>query len=368
MTDVVLTVRELNRATLARQMLLVRATVPATDAIARLVGLQAQYPQPPYIGLWTRLRDFTRDDLARRIASRDVIRTTLMRATLHVCNAVDYLQLRAALQPVLDGAFTTIAKRLSCPDFDKQKVLDVAREYIAQQPRTFEDISASLAERWPNCDIGALRYAVRMNLPLVQVPIDSPWSYPGKPEFTLSEVWLGRPIRQTSGVRELLHRYLAAFGPASVTDFQTWSGLGKMKDVIEPLKTELRVYRDESNRELLDLPGIDLPSANMQAPERFPPEYDNLLLGHTNRTRIIADKHRARVFLSALRVRATVLVDGFVRGTWRVDTVKRAARLVIEPFETLTNSNRSALIDEAEHLVRFVEPGATSYEVRFEET
>jgi len=367
MTERVLAVRELNRATLARQMLLSRAAAPAIDVIERLVGLQAQYPQPPYIGLWSRVRDFTRDDLARLIASRTVIRATLMRGTLHLCAANDFTELRPTIQSVLDDGFASVLKRMDCPDFDRENVLAAARAFLSVRPRTFEDISAMLAERWPNCEVGAMRYAARMLLPLLQTPNDSTWSYPGKPAFALAEDWLGRPMGNAVDVRALFHRYLAAFGPASISDFQTWSGLSGLKAVADALKAGLRVYRDERKRELLDLPDMELPPADTPAPERFLPEYDNLLLAHTQRARIIPDEHRVKVFLSALRVRATFLIDGFVRGAWRVDTVKGNARLVIEPFDSLTKANRSALIDEAEHLVRFTEPGAKSYEVRFEE-
>jgi len=367
MTDRILTIRELNRATLARQMLLARAQVPATDAIARLVGLQAQYPQPPFVGLWTRVQGFSRDDLARLIASRDVIRATLMRGTLHLCTANDFVTLRPTVQPVLDDGFASILKRMDCPDFDKENVLAAARAFLATQPRTFEDISAMLAERWPNCEIGAMRYAVRMSLPLVQAPNNSTWSYPGKPAFALAEDWLDRPMGTAVDMRALFHRYLAAFGPASISDFQTWSGFGGLKSMTETLKAGLRIYRDERKRELLDLPDIELPPEDAPAPVRFLPEYDNLLLAHTQRTRIIADKYRVNVFLSALRVRATILVDGFVQGAWRVDTVKGSALLVVEAFEALSQANRRALHDEAENLVHFVEPGAKSYEVRFEE-
>jgi hypothetical protein len=219
----------------------------------------------------------------------------------------------------------------------------------------------------PDTDVGAMRYTVRTHLPLVQVPVSSGWSYPGNPKFTLAETWLGKPIPGEDNLRALVFRYLAAFGPATVADLQTWSGLGKLKDAVEKLKSELRLYRDERGRELLDLPGRPLPAADTSAPERFLPEFDNLLLSHKDRTRVIADEYRAKVYLPALRVAATILVDGFVRGAWKVEKAKGTATLVIEPFAPLTKQNRSALSEEGERLVRFVESGAKSFAVRFAE-
>jgi hypothetical protein len=206
-----------------------------------------------------------------------------------------------------------------------------------------------------------------MFLPLIQVPDESPWCYPGKPRFALAEHWLKKPRRKVIDVRGLLHRYLAAFGPATISDFQTWSGLSGLKTVADSLKSGLRTYRDERKRELMDLPELEVTPGDTPAPVRFVPEYDNLLLAHTDRSRIIADRFHRDVFLSALRIRATFLVDGFVRGAWRVDTVKGNAQLVIEPFDTLTKRDRSALLDEAQSLVRFIEPQAKTCKVSFED-
>jgi hypothetical protein len=338
-------------------------SVPA--AIERLVGLQAQQTLPPYVGLWTRLRDFRRDDLAHLIENRTIIKATLMRATLHLFTTEDYLLLRTTLQPALAQASESIAKRRG-EELDIEKILTAARQYIAEKPRTFAEISKMLTELMPDTDVGAMRYTVRTHLPLVQTPINSGWSYPGNPQFTLAESWLGKPICGEENLRTLVFRYLAAFGPATVTDIQTWSGLVKLKDAIETLKPDLLVYRDEQRRELLDLPGMSLPAAGTPAPERFLPEFDNLLLSHTNRTRVIADAHRAKVYLPGLRVAATFLVDGFVRGVWKVEKTKKAAALVIEPFDSLTKQSRDALAEEAEQLIRFIEPGAQAFEARFE--
>ena len=365
MADRILTLRELNRATLARQMLLARADVPMSTAIARLVGLQAQSAPAPYVGLWTRLVDFRREELAAAIENRTVVKATAMRATLHLLTAEDYLRFRATLQPMLTYAGRSIAKRRGGNTIDVPALLALAREYIAEQPRTFEEISAMLAERLPDHDIGALRYTVRTHLPMVQVPTDTRWSYPGNPQFALAESWLNKPISPETDLKALVFRYLAAFGPASVQDMQTWSGFPKLKDAIAAFKAELRIYRDERGRELLDLPDLPLPDAETPAPVRFLPEYDNLLLSHQNRTRVIPDKYHAHVFLAGLRVAATILVDGFVAGAWKIEKAKGTAALVITPFEPLAKQDRETLVEEGERLVRFVEAGAKAYEVRF---
>lgn len=369
--DRILTLRELNRATLARQLLLERASLPVPAAIERLVGLQAQLPVAPYVGLWARLRDFQRDDLARAIEERAVIKATMMRGTLHLVTGEDYLLLRGVLQPVLSKASEAISKGRVQEALDVEMLVAAARRYIAEEPRTFAEISAMLSELMPDTDVGAMRYAVRTHLPLVQVPVSSGWSYPGNPRFTLAESWLGKSVpteESEENFPTLVFRYLAAFGPATVTDLQTWSGLAKLKEAVEKLKPDLRRYRDEKGRELLDLQEMPMPDADTPVPERFLPEYDNLLLSHSKRTRIIADEYRSQVFLPGLRVRSTFLVDGFVRGAWKIEKLKGAVALVIEPFDTLTKQNRDTLTGEAERLVRFVEPGAKAFEVRFADT
>jgi hypothetical protein len=360
--DRVLTPRELNRATLARQMLLDREPLPVSDAVERLVGLQAQVPNPPYIGLWTRLRDFQRDDLTRLLEQREVVR-----ATLHLMAAGDYLLLRPALQPALTRSLRSIGgKRLEGLDLDR--LVAAARTRVQEAPRTFTELRGVLSGLEPDRDPSALAYLVRTHLPLVQAPPGGVWGTGGSPTHALPESWLGAPLADPKeSLRALLLRYLATFGPASVKDIQTWSGLVRLKDPIEELKSELRVFRDENGNELLDLPDAPLPPAYTPAPPRFVPEYDNLVLAHADRTRVIADKHRSRVFLSAARVRATFLLDGFVGGTWKIEKTKGAATLMIEPFEPLPEAARDAFLEEGERLIRFVEDDAEAFEICFAE-
>ncbi len=362
MPERILTLRELNRATLARQMLIERESIPASAAVERLAGMQAQLASAPYVGLWTRLTNFQRDHLANAIEARAIIKATLMRGTLHLFTSEDYVRFRGTLQSVLEGASGAIAEQRGVT-LDIPALLKEARAYLAEQPRSFAEISDMLAERHPDIDVGAMRYTVRTHLPLVQVPTDTRWSYPGNPRFTLAESWLQQPIPETEHLRDLIMRYLAAFGPATVSDMQTWSGLQKMKEAFEVLRPELVVYRDERKREYFDLPDMAIPDGDV--PERFLPEFDNILLSHKDRTRIVADEHRKGVYLPGLRVAATILIDGFVHGAWKVEKVKKIAILSITPFKALTPQNRIALEQEGEQLVRFIEPDAVGYEINF---
>ncbi|MGI9122486.1 MAG: winged helix DNA-binding domain-containing protein, partial [Rubrobacter sp.] len=345
--DRVLTLRELNRATLARQMLLDRQAILVLDAVERLAGLQAQVTSPPYVGLWTRLRDFRREDLTRLMEERQVVRATLMRATLHLMTAEDYLLLRPALQPALTRSMNSIAgKRLDGLDVDR--LVGAAREYFEREPHPFADLRPLLSELEPDRDPSALAYAVRTSLPLVQVPSGGVWGYSGKAPFTTAERWLGRALSGSEDPRRLVLKYLAAFGPAMVRDVQTWSGRMQLKQPVEELRAELRTFRDERGNELLDLPDAALPPEDTPAPPRFVPDYDNLVLSHADRGRVISDEHRKKVFLSAARVRATFLIDGFVRGAWKVEKTRKTATLVIEPFEPISTEDRAALSDEGE--------------------
>lgn len=364
MTDRVLTLRALNRVTLARQMLIERVALPVAEAVGRAAGLQAQVPAPPYVGLWTRLPDFRRDALTALLERREIVRATLMRSTIHLVTADDYLLFRPALQPALDRALTAFfGKRAKGLDADR--IVAAARAALQEEPRTFAELRALLSGLYPEADPDAMGYVVRTRLPLVQIPSGT-WGYSGTIRYTLAEERLGRPLADPeAGFRHLVRRYLAAFGPATVQDLQAWSGLVRLKDRMEELRPDLRSFRDEQGRELLDLPDMPLPDPDTPVPPRFMPEYDNLVLSHADRTRVIADADRPRVFLSAGRVRSTVLVDGYVRGAWKIERARGSATLLIEPFAPPTKEVRDALAAEGERLVRFVEDGAATVDVRF---
>lgn len=353
--------RALNRELLARQMLLAREAVPAAAVLARVVGLQAQWPRPPFVGVWTRSEDFRRAELLDLLAARAVVRGTLFRGTLHLVTAADYAAFRPALQPVLTRGLRLLGERGA--GIDPGRATAAARRFLAGGPRTFEDIRDHLVATFPDCNDRGLGYTVRMLLPLVQEPSGGAWGFPSVSRFALADAWLGMPIAGSGAVEPLLLRYLAAFGPASVGDAQTWSGLQNLKPAFEALRPRLAVFRDARRRELFDLPDAPRPDAGTAAPVRFLPEFDNVLLAHQDRSRIVADAHKPAVYLPALRVAPTFLVDGCVAGTWAVETKQKVATLVATPFGGLAPSARKALRSEAEALVRFLEPEARDHAV-----
>ncbi|WP_164016663.1 winged helix DNA-binding domain-containing protein [Pyxidicoccus trucidator] len=359
-----LTTRELNRATLARQLLLEREKLPLLRAVERLVALQAQQAKPPFVGLWSRVEGFRREDLTRLLQRREVVRATLMRGTLHLATAKDYVALRSAFSSMLEASAHAILRERA-EGLDLEPLLVTAREYLEEEPRTFEEVRDHLMERNPKADERAMGFLVRMYLPLVQVPTDEEWGFPPATDFALAESWLGEPLDTAPRLDTLVLRYLAAFGPATASDAQTWTGLKGLKDVLVSLKPKLRTFRDEKGRELFDLPKAPRPPGDMPAPMRFLPEFDSLVLGHDDRARLVADAHRSKLITKNLRIPATFLVDGFVTGTWKVERKKATATLVAEPFETLTKKTRDALAGEGEALLRFVEPDARAFEVRF---
>jgi hypothetical protein len=237
-------------------------------------------------------------------------------------------------------------------------VLPVARELLEERPRGFKELRADLVQRFPDVNERALGFAVRMHLPLVMVPTDHPWGFPPAADFALAELWLGEPLPERPSADALVRRGLAAFGPCTVADLQTWSGLPGLAAAVDGLRGELEVLADVRGRELLDLPGAPRPPADAPAPARLLAEFDSLVLAHADRTRLLAEAHRGRVVTKNLRVRATFLWDGMVAGTWAITIARGTATLRLEPFGKLPRGAAKALTAEAEALLAFAEPGA----------
>ena len=366
MSDDVLTIRQLNRATLARQMLLRRRKLSALDAIEHLVGMQAQAPAPPYVGLWTRLEGFPPEELAHLILDRRAVRIALMRNTVHLVSARDCLALRPLVQPVIDRSlYANRGHRVDIEGLNIEALVATGRALIEEQPRTAKELGGLLQERWPKRNPATLARVIRHLAPLIQVPPRGLWGKSGQTTHTTAETWLGRPLDSDPSLDVLVLRYLGAFGPASVKDVQTWSGLTGLRDVIERLRPSLSSFRDEHGKELFDLPDAPRPTPDTLAPPRFLPEFDNLILSHADRTRIMADKYRRVIASRNGMVPATILLDGFVAGVWKIEKSRVVATLVIEPFETLPKQDREALAEEGEHLVHFVEDGAKTHDIRF---
>jgi hypothetical protein len=353
--DKVFTPRELNRATLERQMLLRRQMLPAAKAIEHLVGMQAQAPDPPYVGLWTRLAGFHSDELARLITERRAVRIALMRNTIHLVTARDCLKLRPLLQPGFDrSVYANRTHRLGIEGVDIQALIAVGRMLLEERPRTAKELGELMRERWPERDPASLARAIRDLVPLVQVPPRGVWGKSGQAAHTTVEAWLGRPLDTNPSLEEMILRYLGAFGPATVKDVQAWSGLTRLREVIERLRPRLCTFRDEQGKELFDLPDAPRPDPDTPAPPRFLPEFDNLVLSYVDRTRIVANDYRKLLASKNGMVPATVLIDGFVRGTWKTERTPGKARLIIAPFEPLSKEDRDTLSEEGRRLIDFV--------------
>lgn len=358
-----LTLRELSRATLARQMLLAREKATVLEAVERLVGLQAQLARPPFLALWSRLQAFQPEELIRLVHARRLVRATLMRGTLHLVSTRDYRVLRPALQAMFSEAMLALlGDRVKNVDVDS--VTAEARACLEERPQTFEEIRAVLAKRWPRLDARAMGYAVRMNLPLVQVPTDARWGWPASSCFTAADSWLGAPLPTKVDLPAIVRRYLAAFGPASVRDAQSFLGLRDLGGVFEALRKKLLVFRDERGRELFDLPEAPRPPGDTPAPVRFLPDFDNMLLGHADRTRVLSESHRAKLATKNLRVLPVFLVDGFVAGTWTIVRSGKSAALKVDPFVALDKKTRAEITEEGGSLLRFAESDAKSFDVR----
>jgi hypothetical protein len=322
-----LTLRQLNRATLARQHLLERVAMTAYDLVEQLVGLQAQEPRDPYVGLWSRLVDFDVTELETLLLDRRVVRLTVQRGTVHVVTADDCLVLRPLAQPVLAQQLRThrdYGPRLR--DVDLDAVMNEAADVLAV-PRSTRQLRAELAARFPQHDAAAMAFACRNLLPLIQVPPRGLWSRSGQVVGTTAPTWLGRDVDPAPSVDGVILRYVAAFGPATVQDAATWSRYTGLREVFDRLGSKLRTYHDEDGREYFDVPDGPLPDPAAPAPVRFLPHYDNLLLSHKDRRRFMAEDPTARssIWMEQTGFIGSVLIDGLVAGMWRIDATKRPA-------------------------------------------
>ena len=350
----VLGTRALNRATLARQLLLTRSPMSAKEAVEHLVGLQAQEVKPPYHALTARLENFRPEELSGLLERREAVRIVTLRSTIHLHTPDDCMTLRPLVQPVRDREIGIFRKGLTGVDLERLAAL--ARAFVEEEPRTMKQLREMLNAEWPDADPQALAIAARCTLPLVQVTPRGMWGRSAQVALTTAEHWLDRPTEPAAPPDTVVLRYLAAFGPASVKDMQTWSGLTRMRPVFERLRPRLLTFRDENGVELFDLPGAPRPEPDTPAPPRFLPEFDNLMLSHADRTRVIppADTWQANTFYCPL------LVDGFLAGVWRI--IDRS--LVIEPFRELPKAVREEVLEEGARMLDILYQGS-SYDIRF---
>ncbi|TDW98308.1 winged helix DNA-binding domain-containing protein [Kribbella sp. VKM Ac-2566] len=312
----VLSRRELNRATLQRQQLLRRESSTVAELIERLVGLQAQAPLAPYVALWSRLEGFDPAELSALMTERHAVRTSLMRATIHLVTAEDCLRLWRLVHPVADRGFRgAFGKQLAGADIDA--VVAFGTDLLSREPYSRSRLREVLGERWPDWDANAMAYAVSYLTGTVQVTPRGVWGQTGPAALQTIESWLGRSPVADPSIDALVLRYLAAFGPASVADVQMWSGLTRLREVVDRLRPGLRVYADEDGRELYDVPDGPLLDAETPAPVRFLPEFDNLLLSHADRRRVNPRGRQVPLPPGNGAAMGTVLIDGDYAADWR---------------------------------------------------
>jgi hypothetical protein len=356
-TAPVLGTRALNRATLDRQLLLRRSPLSVTAAVEHLLGLQAQNVKPPYYALAARLDGFRPERLSAAMGAREAVRIVTMRSTIHTHTAEDALTLRPFVQAARDRELSQFRKGLAGVDLDR--LAAISRELVEAEPRTMKQLREALLAEWPDADPFALSIAARCTLPLVQVTPRGLWGHSGQVALTTAEHWLGRPAGPPPAPDAIVPRYLAAFGPASVKDMQTWAGLTRLREVFERLRKELVVFRDENGVELFDLPDASRPDADTPAPPRFLPEFDNLLLSHADRSRVVPADLKGRTW-QGNRAYRTLLVDGFLSGLWKLEE----GALVVETFGGLTKARRDEITAEGERMLAVMH-GGEGCEVRF---
>lgn len=358
----VLTLRALNRTYLERQYLLRPRKISALAAIEHLVGLQAQAPFDPYQALFNRIRDFEPEELANLLLERSAVRIALMRSTIHLVSARDCLALRPVMQSVSERGFmvgSPFGRRLG--DFDYTKLVRVGRKMLEAKPLSNAELAKQLAPQFPEHDAEAMVNALRTHLPLVQVTPRGVWGKSGRATLTTAQAWLGAELGQDSTPDQTVLRYLRAFGPATVNDVQTWSGLTRLTPVLERLAPKLRILHDEDGRPLYDLPSMTYPAEDTPAPVHFMPEFDNLFLSHADRRRVIPGASGAQRFIYP----CAFLLDGFVGGSWKLLKERTRATLLVAPHDPLSKGDRDALLAEAERVLAFHAPGV-QHDVRLE--
>lgn len=357
-----LTDRQLNRATLARQLLLERSDMGITDAIAWLLGLQAQQTHDPYIGLWSRLEGFTHEALTALIVDRTLARATTMRGTLHLHTVDDLIGIREQMQPFLRSVWLSNFKKRFGGN-DEVAVLELARQLLDAEPMTAGQLGKRLSERFPEGEPLAMTMLLQSTDTLIQIPPTRIWGSGHSPVITRIGNWLPAPYERPIARETLVRRYLAAYGPASVADMQSWSRLTRLGEVFEALRPELVTFTAPDGRELFDLPDAPRPDADTPAPVRFLPLFENAFLGYDNRRRVLAEDDEQRGdFLHAAK--PSVLVDGIISAAWAIDSRKGTAALTVMPYHQLRTKDVGEIEREGLKFLRFMEDRAECFDVR----
>ncbi|MDO9352745.1 MAG: winged helix DNA-binding domain-containing protein [Solirubrobacteraceae bacterium] len=347
-----ITLAELNRATLARQHLLERTTDSLQAVTERLVGLQSQEPTTAYPGLWSRVEGFAFADLAAALEDRSVVRLLLMRSTVHLVTARDALGLRGPVQPPLDREYRSVRSK-HLPGIDLVEAGALTLEALAEGPKKPKELGDRLAARWPDLPREHLAQLPRLHQSVVQLPPRGIWGVGGAVVYALLDEWLDAP-EQPYPLEEIIRRYLAAFGPATVKDAQQWSGLTRLKPVFDTLGDELVCFTGPGGELLYDLPDAPRPPADTPAPVRLLPEWDNLLISHVDRTRVLAEDRRQAMVATTNCYGASALVDGMVAAHTKISAPRKKAdhaTFDVFPYEKLTKASASAIETEAHALL-----------------
>ncbi|NUS73591.1 MAG: winged helix DNA-binding domain-containing protein [Corynebacteriales bacterium] len=348
-----LSLRTLNRTLLRRQFLLERTTRPAAEVIRQLIAVQAQEPNWPYVGLWARMREFHRDELTELIEKREVVRSTMVRRTQHLAAAQDFCWLRPSVEPIVAAALRDRYYAEHIVGIDLPELAEVGRELLSNGALSRKKLGQLLASRYPGRNATRLANTVELLLPLVH-PMPAAawgrWGHPRAVSVAMAQDFTGMPMADAPQLKTLVLRYLAAFGPASVKDAQAWAGITKLREVFDVLRSQLRVFRSEQGVELFDVPDAPITDAELPAPVRFLPAYDNVLQGHHDRTRIISEQDRKRTAREASGGVPMFLVDGVVRGRWSW----KDSMLRIEMYRELSSDQWAQLEAEARNLATFL--------------
>ncbi|MBP2190038.1 winged helix DNA-binding domain-containing protein [Nocardia goodfellowii] len=350
-----LSLRELNRTLLVRQMLAERVELTPLELVRHLVAVQGQEPNWPYVGLWTRLVDFTHAELEALLHDRKLVRSTMIRRTVHLAAAEDFAWLRPTMQPWIDAMLKAAYYREEIEGVDLERLAATGRALLSGKALSRSDFGKLLAEHFPDRHVRRLAESVEVMVPLAHSPETGAWGRWRNRYVTvgLADEWIGTPLA-AADPQQLIRRYLAAFGPATVADMQAWSGTTKLAEVIDDMRSELAVFTDDQHKVLFDLPDAPLADPDLEVPVRFLPAFDNAVLGHKDRRRIIAEEDRLRIAKEASAGVPMYLVDGFVHGRWALDD----ATIRITPWYPLSSADEAAVRAEAEALLPFIAPGA----------
>ncbi|MFD6100201.1 winged helix DNA-binding domain-containing protein [Nocardiopsis flavescens] len=357
MAGTVLSTRALNRATLQRQLLLARTHLPVADVVTRLVGLQAQTAHTWYLGLENRIEDLDPHRVGAMLTDGGLVRVTLMRGTLHLVTPRDCRFLRPTVQPAIDRGFSASRHGRATRGLDLDALARAGYRLLLDRPLAPRELGERLAEQWPGVPGDHLAQAVKDRLPLVQIPPRGVWGAAGAPALAPADTWTGLAMDAGPDPAGLVLRYLAVFGPASVKDVQAWSSLTRLAPVVDGLRDRLVELRAEDGTVLFDLPDAPRPGGDVDAPVRFLYDFDNVLRGHADRGRVLPHEHRSRLASRNGMPPGTVLVDGFVRASWRTVRPRgSAAALEVTLFEPVGAGDRDAIAAEGERTLAFLEP------------